>query len=65
MCVATSTTFKSHLRSDGVDSSISESDESDGRNCESSENSSKIVTSTIIECREVNVQVFHRRMILN
>ena len=43
MCVATSTTFKSHLQSDGVDSSISESDESDGRNCESSENSSKVV----------------------
>ena len=43
MCVATSTTFKSHLQSDGVNSSISESDESDGRNCESSENSSKVV----------------------
>ena len=64
LCEATSATSKSHLQSDGVDGSISESDESGGRNCESSKNSLKIVTSVIIKCREVNVQVFHRRMIL-
>ena len=59
MCVATSTTFESHLQSNGIDGSISESDESDGSNCESTKNSSKIVISTITEGREVNVQVFH------
>ena len=51
--------YLSHLQSDGVDNSVSDSDESDGNNCQSFKNSSKIVTSTITECKEVNVQVFH------
>ena len=51
--------YLSHLQSDGIDGSISDSDESDGSNGQSSKNSSKIVTSTSTECKEVNVQVFH------